>query len=62
MFDYSKKLLEYFENPRNVGELDEDDINVGIGTQGSAACGDIIKMSVKIIDGVVVDIKFRKTK
>ncbi len=53
---YSEKVMDHFENPRNVGEI--KDAN-GIGQVGNAKCGDIMKMYVKIEDGVIVDCKFK---
>ena len=53
---YSAKVLDHFSNPRNVGEL--DDAN-GIGVVGNAKCGDIMKMFLKIEDGVILDAKFK---
>lgn len=53
---YSDKVLEHFQNPRNVGEL--EDAN-GVGEVGSPACGDIMKMSLKIENGVIEDVRFK---
>ena len=53
---YSEKVMEHFANPRNVGEL--PDAN-GIGEVGNAKCGDIMKMYLKIEDGIVKDVKFK---
>jgi len=53
---YSEKVLEYFHNPRNVGELDDPD---GTGQVGNAACGDIMKITISVIDGVISDIRFK---
>lgn len=53
---YSEKVMEHFSNPRNVGEI--ADAN-GIGEVGNAKCGDIMKMYLKIEDGVIVDVKFK---
>lgn len=53
---YSDKVLEHFANPHNVGELDDAD---GIGEVGNAKCGDIMKMYLKIKDGVITDAKFK---
>ena len=52
---YSEKVLDHFTNPRNVGEL--PDAN-GVGEVGNAKCGDIMKMYLKIEDGIIVDVKF----
>ncbi len=56
---YSKKMLEYCENPKNVGSLDENDINVGTGLVGSPTCGDMLKFQIKVEDGIIVDAKFK---
>lgn len=53
---YSEKVMDHFKNPRNVGEIENAD---GIGEVGNAKCGDIMKMYLKIEDGVIVDIKFK---
>ncbi len=52
---YSEKVMDHFRNPRNVGKLDDAD---GIGEVGNARCGDIMKMYIKVKDGVITDIKF----
>ena len=54
---YSEKVMDHFQNPRNVGKID-DAPNVGIGEVGNAKCGDIMKMYLQIEDGVVKDCKF----
>ena len=54
--DYSEKVLDHFTNPRNVGEIPDAD---GVGTVGNPKCGDIMKMFLKIEDGVIVDCKFK---
>ena len=54
---YSDKVMDHFQNPRNVGKI-EDALNVGIGEVGNAKCGDIMKMYLKVEDGIVVDCKF----
>ncbi len=53
---YSKKVMDHFENPRNVGEIEEAD---GMGTVGNPECGDIMKLSIKIEDDVIKDVKFK---
>ncbi len=53
---YSEKVMEHFRNPRNVGEIEDAD---GIGEVGNPKCGDIMKMYLKIEDGVIVDVKFK---
>ena len=52
---YSEKVRDHFANPRNVGKLDDAD---GVGEVGNAVCGDIMKIYLKIEDGVIVDVKF----
>lgn len=52
---YSDKVMDHFRNPRNVGRLDNAD---GIGEVGNAKCGDIMKMYIKVEDGVILDVKF----
>ena len=54
---YSDKVMDHFQNPRNVGKI-EDAKNVGIGEVGNAKCGDIMKMYLKVEDGIVTDCKF----
>ena len=56
MMLYSEKVMEHFTNPRNVGEIEDAD---GIGEVGNAKCGDIMKMFLKIDNGVITDIKFK---
>ncbi len=53
---YSEKVMDHFTNPRNVGEIEDAD---GIGEVGNAKCGDIMKMFLKIDNGVITDIKFK---
>ncbi|MDX1914313.1 MAG: Fe-S cluster assembly scaffold IscU [Methylophilus sp.] len=57
---YSDKVLDHYENPRNVGSLDKDDPNVGTGMVGAPACGDVMKLMIKVNDaGVIEDAKFK---
>jgi len=57
---YSEKVLDHYENPRNVGALDKDDSNVGTGMVGAPACGDVMKLQIKVNDqGVIEDAKFK---
>ena len=53
---YSKKVMDHFTNPRNVGEIENAD---GIGEIGNAKCGDIMKMYLKIDNGIITDAKFK---
>lgn len=52
---YSEKVMDHFTNPRNVGKIDDAD---GIGEVGNARCGDIMKIYIKVNDGVITDVKF----
>src|SRR6201999_1261404 len=57
---YSEKVIEHAENPRNVGTLDKDDPNVGTGLVGAPACGDVMRLQIKVgDDGVIEDAKFK---
>ena len=57
---YSEKVIEHAENPRNVGTLDKDDPNVGTGLVGAPACGDVMRLQIKVNDeGVIMDAKFK---
>ena len=53
---YSEKVMDHFTNPRNVGKLDDAD---GIGEVGNAKCGDIMKIYIKVRDGIIADVKFK---
>ena len=57
---YSDKVLDHYENPRNVGVLDKDDPNVGTGMVGAPACGDVMRLQIKVSDeGIIEDAKFK---
>ena len=57
---YSEKVIEHYENPKNVGTLDKEDPNVGTGLVGAPACGDVMRLQLKISDeGVIQDAKFK---
>ena len=57
---YSDKVLDHYENPRNVGTLDKNDPHVGTGMVGAPACGDVMKLQIKVSDdGVIEDAKFK---
>lgn len=57
---YSEKVLDHYENPRNVGSLDKTDPAVGTGMVGAPACGDVMKLQIKVgEDGVIQDAKFK---
>jgi len=56
---YSDKVLDHYENPRNVGSLDKADPSVGTGMVGAPACGDVMKLQIQVEDGVIKDAKFK---
>ena len=57
---YSTKVVDHFENPRNVGAFDKDDASVGTGLVGAPACGDVMKLQIKVgPDGLIEDAKFK---
>ena len=57
---YSEQVMDHYENPRNVGKMDDNDINVGTGMVGAPACGDVMRLQIKVDDnGVIEDAKFK---
>jgi nitrogen fixation NifU-like protein len=56
---YSEKVLEHYENPRNVGSMSKDDPDVGTGLVGAPACGDVMKLQIKVENGIITDAKFK---
>ena len=57
---YSNKVLDHYENPRNVGSFDKDDDSVGTGMVGAPACGDVMKLQIKVnADGMIEDARFK---
>ena len=57
---YSEKVIEHYENPRNVGSLDKEDPSVGTGLVGAPACGDVMKLQIRVgVDGIIEDAKFK---
>jgi Fe-S cluster assembly scaffold IscU len=56
---YSEKVVDHFDNPRNVGSMDKKDQDVGTGLVGAPECGDVMKLQIKIEDGKVTDAKFK---
>ncbi len=57
---YSEKVIDHYENPRNVGSMPKDDAAVGTGMVGAPACGDVMKLQIKVgADGVIEDAKFK---
>jgi len=60
IMSYSRQLLDHYENPRNVGALDPEDKNVGTGLVGAPACGDVMKLQIRVTDeGVIEEAKFK---
>ena len=56
---YSEKVIDHYENPRNVGSFSKDDNDVGTGMVGAPACGDVMKLQIKVEDGIITDAKFK---
>ncbi len=57
---YSEKVLDHYENPRNVGSLDKNDLSVGTGMVGAPACGDVMKLQIRVNDqGIIEDARFK---
>lgn len=56
---YGAKVLDHYENPRNVGSFEKNDPDVGTGMVGAPACGDVMKLQIKVEDGIIVDAKFK---
>lgn len=57
---YSEKLIDHYENPRNVGSMDKNEASVGTGLVGAPACGDVMKLQIKVNpDGIIEDAKFK---
>jgi nitrogen fixation NifU-like protein len=56
---YSEKVIDHYNNPRNVGSLDKNATDVGTGIVGAPECGDVMKLQLKIKDGVIEDAKFK---
>lgn len=55
---YSDKVIDHYENPRNVGKFELDD-TIGTGMVGAPACGDVMKLQIKVIDGIITDARFK---
>jgi nitrogen fixation NifU-like protein len=56
---YSEKVIDHYENPRNVGKLESGDVNVGTGVVGAPACGDVMRLQIRVEDGIIQDAKFK---
>jgi len=55
---YSEKVVDHYENPRNVGKFDIDE-SIGTGMVGAPACGDVMKLQIKVVDGIIQDARFK---
>ena len=56
---YSSKVIDHYENPRNVGKMDEKNLNVWTGMVGAPACGDVMRLQIEVKDNVIEDAKFK---
>jgi nitrogen fixation NifU-like protein len=56
---YSNQVIDHYENPRNVGNFSKDDIDVGTGMVGAPSCGDVMRLQIKVENGVITDAKFK---
>jgi nitrogen fixation NifU-like protein len=56
---YSEKVIDHYENPRNVGSFDKGDPTIGTGMVGAPACGDVMKLQIKVEDGIIRDARFK---
>jgi nitrogen fixation NifU-like protein len=56
---YSNQVIDHYENPRNVGSFSKEDTDVGTGMVGAPACGDVMKLQIKVTDGVITDARFK---
>ena len=56
---YGPKVLDHYENPRNVGVFPKDDLTVGTGMVGAPACGDVMRLQIKVKEGIIEDAKFK---
>lgn len=56
---YSEQVLKHYENPSNVGKMDATDTNVGTGLVGAPACGDVLRLQIKVEDGIITDAVFK---
>ena len=56
---YSDRVIDHYENPRNVGSFSKDDDDVGTGMVGAPACGDVMKLQIKVENGVIIDARFK---
>ncbi len=56
---YSQKVIDHYENPRNVGSFNPSDTSIGTGMVGAPACGDVMKLQIRVEDGIITDARFK---
>jgi nitrogen fixation NifU-like protein len=56
---YSAKVIDHYENPRNAGSFSKEDTDVGTGMVGAPSCGDVLKLQIKVTDGIITDARFK---
>jgi nitrogen fixation NifU-like protein len=56
---YSQQVLDHYENPRNVGKFTQDDNSIGTGMVGAPACGDVMRLQIKVVDDIIIDARFK---
>ena len=56
---YSQQVIDHYENPKNVGSFDKNDPDIGTGMVGAPACGDVMKLQIKVQDGIITDARFK---
>ena len=56
---YSSQVIDHYENPRNVGSFEKNETDIGTGMVGAPACGDVMKLQIKVKEGIIVDAKFK---
>jgi nitrogen fixation NifU-like protein len=56
---YSDKVMDHYENPRNVGKFDDNNESIGTGMVGAPACGDVMRLQIEVKDGIIKDAKFK---
>jgi nitrogen fixation NifU-like protein len=56
---YSQQVIDHYENPRNAGSFDKSDPGVGTGMVGAPACGDVMKLQIKVVEGIIIDARFK---
>jgi nitrogen fixation NifU-like protein len=56
---YSQQVIDHYENPRNVGSFDSSDTSIGTGMVGAPACGDVMKLQIKVEEGIITDARFK---